>query len=360
MNVKSLLLIQQKTKNIFKDFLFKEYIKFEVIIISSSLNSQSINMYTPTPYRISTITAIGSVNSELDLDILYNNLNVVLSDTNEELQYDETQEHKCIEKGILYVEYGKKKSNTYYKGFSKKFLINRRKETSTKRFDNQLTVIYKFSQECIMNIKIFKNGHVQITGVKQINQGKEMIDILIEMIKEIAKSEEAVVKDIQLLENIGYKVALINSDFKIGFEIKRDKLYSVLINSYNNKCSFEPCIYPGVKIQYFWNSEYKCKNGVCRCNDTCFVGKGTGYGENECKKITIAVFQSGCIIITGAQTTQQIDDAYNFITNILLKHVDIVKKTSIIKIVKEESQQEVKPKIIIKKSSIIYPNSIKM
>jgi TATA-box binding protein (TBP) (component of TFIID and TFIIIB) len=211
-----------------------------------------------------------------------------------------------------------------------------------------------------MNIKIFKNGHVQITGVKQINQGKEMIDTLIEKIKEIAKVEENVVKDIKSLENIGYKVALINSDFKIGFEIKRDKLHSVLINSYNNKCSFEPCIYPGVKIQYFWNGDYKCRNGICRCHDTCFVGKGKGYGENECKKITIAVFQSGCIIITGAQTTEQIDDAYKFITNILLKHVDVVKKTSIIKLMKEETQKEVKSKIIIKKSSIIYPSSMKL
>lgn len=316
-------------------------------------------MYTPTQYRISTITAIGSLFCDdgrnddvyVDLDLLYNNLNVVLSSNTDENMKD-AQDN--IQHGILYVEYGKKKSNTFYKGFSKKFLINRRKETSAKRFDNQLTVIYKFNEECIMNIKIFKNGNVQITGVKQIEQGREMIDILIDTIKTITKHEPNVVKDVSKLCNKGYKVALINSDFKIGFEVKRDRLHSVLINSYENKCSFEPCIYPGVKIQYFWNSTNREKDGICKCKESCFAGKGSGCGDGDCKKITIAVFQSGCIIITGAQNTQQIDDAYAFITDVLYKHVEHIKKVNIAKVVKEEVVQS-KPKIVIKKSSIIYP-----
>jgi TATA-box binding protein (TBP) (component of TFIID and TFIIIB) len=319
-------------------------------------------MYSPTQYRISTITAIGSLfcagrsdtDNYIDLDLLYNNLNVVLSTHNAESMKD-AQDN--IKNGILYVEYGVKKSDTIYKGFSKKFLINRRKETSSKRFDNQLTVIYKFNEECIMNIKIFKNGNVQITGVKKIDQGKEMIDILIETITSITKNEPNVVKDVSKLQNTGYKVALINSDFKIGFEVKRDRLHSVLITSYENKCSFEPCIYPGVKIQYFWNNSNHTKDGICRCKESCFAGKGNGCGDGDCKKITIAVFQSGCIIITGAQNTQQIDDAYAFITGLLYKHVDHIKKVSIAKAVKEEAVQQ-KPKIIIKKSSIIYPSGL--
>lgn len=306
--------------------------------------------YNPTPYRISVITATGSVNTELDLDLLFNHFKVLIIDSGVE----KTPEHKY---GVVYAEYSKKKSDTYYTNFSKKFLSQKKKENKSKRFDNQLTVIYKFNDNTLMNIKMFKNGNIQITGVKSIQDGNSMIDILISIMKKICVDEPNAVKDIDKMVNNNYKVALINSDFQIGFEIKRDKLYTILINSYHNKCSFEPCIYPGVKIQYFWNSHNHDKNGVCCCKTQCSVGKNDGHGENKCKKITIAVFQSGCIIITGAQTTEQIDEVYQFICNVLNTHVDYVKKVNLNAILPITPKVE-KVKIMLKKSTIIYPQTM--
>ena len=304
-----------------------------------------------TSYRISTITVTGSVNSEINLDLMFDSLNSMI------LERGVGKDETCL-MGLVYAEYGKKRSSTYYTGFSKKFVSQRKKENVSKRFDNQLTVIYKFNEESLMNIKVFKNGNVQITGVKQISQGKEMIDILITLIKEAVDNctEGSVALSKNELANSKYKVALINSDFKIGFEIKRDKLYSVLINEYENKCSFEPCIYPGVKIQYFWNSYNALNDGVCCCKENCFSGKGNGGGDGDCKKITIAVFQSGCIIITGAQTTGQIDAAYKFICDILFSHKEFVRKINITSILPQTPIEEKKVKVILKKSSIIYPN----
>lgn len=303
--------------------------------------------YNPTVYRISTITAIGAVNSELDLDLLFSNFKTLIIENG----VDKTPDHNF---GLVYAEYSKKKSDTYYKSFSKKFLTQRKKENTSKRFDNQLTIIYKYSQESLMNIKMFKNGNIQITGVKSIQHGNKMIDILISYMKDICVNEPNAVKNVDQLANNSYKVALINSDFRIGFEIKRDKLYTILINSYNNKCSFEPCIYPGVKIQYFWNSCNKNKDGVCGCRTECSVGKSDGNGENRCKKITIAVFQSGCIIITGAQTTEQIDEVYDFICDVLKTHIEYVKKVNVSTILPVLPKVE-KVKIMLKKSTIVYP-----
>lgn len=306
-------------------------------------------MYSPTQYRISTITATGSVSADVDLDVLYTNLCKIILE-------QQVGKRDDVQTGVVYAEYGKKKSETYFTGFSKKFLTQRKKENTTKRFDNQLTVVYKYNEETLMNIKIFKNGNIQITGVKQISDGNEMIDKLINLVKQVATIDPSVVSSVDQLVNKSYKVALINSDFKIGFEIKRDKLYSVLINQYKNKCSFEPCIYPGVKIQYYWNTTNDCKDGVCKCKQHCATGKGDGVGEGCCKKITIAVFQSGCIIITGAQKTYQIDDAYAFICNVLHKHMEHIKKVNLATIL-PLAKVEVKPKVIIKKNSIIYPVS---
>ena len=46
-------------------------------------------------------------------------------------------------------------------------------------------------------------------------------------------------------------------------------------------------------------------------------GKGRGNGDGNCKKITIAVFKSGKVIITGGQNKQQLEESYRFIKNFI-------------------------------------------
>ena len=68
-------------------------------------------------------------------------------------------------------------------------------------------------------------------------------------------------------------------------------------------------------MKYYYNSSYDgC--GVCQCNNQC-NGKGSGCGDGECKRITIAIFNSGKIIITGGKTMEQLTISYNFINSIL-------------------------------------------
>jgi TATA-box binding protein (TBP) (component of TFIID and TFIIIB) len=305
------------------------------------LRGLSFKMEKTFPYRISTITATGSVNTELNLDVFYDEITIV----------DEDQ------KGVVYAEYGKKKSETVYKGFAKKFLVNKRKEVkTTKRFDNQVTIIYRLFDDQgknpnTLNIKCFRNGNVQITGIKYINQGHDMVDALIDMLRSIQSRQPSIVKDASLLKNNDYRVRLINSDFKIGFDIKREWFYKMFMTNYNNECSFEPCIYPGVKIQYFWNAVSKCKNGLCPCENECIVGKGNGCGDGNCKRITIAIFQSGCVIITGAQNYEQINDAYKFISTVLLRHRNEIEK----KVVKSDVDTKEKKIILINKKNIQLP-----
>jgi TATA-box binding protein (TBP) (component of TFIID and TFIIIB) len=55
------------------------------------------------------------------------------------------------------------------------------------------------------------------------------------------------------------------------------------------------------------------------CEKSC-KGQGNGNGEGECKRITMSIFRTGKIIITGARKMEQIETAYNFLNNILKKH----------------------------------------
>ena len=44
---------------------------------------------------------------------------------------------------------------------------------------------------------------------------------------------------------------------------------------------------------------------------------GGGNGDGDCKKVTIAVFKSGKIIITGGQNKGQLETSYRFIKNFI-------------------------------------------
>ena len=273
------------------------------------MDTLPVEKFSVSDYRISTITVTGSIGCNVNLNSLYNAIDIN--------KYP----------SIQYIEYGSNKYNHNYKGSK----LKKNMKDKTKRFDNQLTLVYTF-REYIYNIKLFKNGNVQMTGVKSIENGKLMIDELITFIKQINNidikhnlDEERIIQSEMenKLINSNYNVRLINSDFKVNYEIKRDILYKLLLQEYRINCTYEPCIYPGVKIAFYVNKdrEKKIEDGICKCDIAC-TGKKT-----TCKRITIAIFQSGCVIITGANEMKQIEMTYQYISNILETHMhEIIRK----------------------------------
>ena len=79
---------------------------------------------------------------------------------------------------------------------------------------------------------------------------------------------------------------------------------------------------------------------VCHCSKQC-KGKGLGIQMNDCKKVTISVFQSGNVIITGARTMEQVNDAYSTINKIFKNNYSSIVRYSILDF-KEENNEKVK------------------
>tara|TARA_B100000902_G_C27290607_1_gene906917 strand:- start:1308 stop:2072 length:765 start_codon:yes stop_codon:yes gene_type:complete len=237
--------------------------------------------------RISTMTQITKFHSPINLQNLFELFNI--SDT------------------ISYIEY----ADNIPKGEKKKKINKRKKDDTKKRkfFYNQVTI--HVVKHKIVNVKIFNNGGVQMTGLKSKEQGEYVVNIL----KNLLQQHGLVPNDVSLSP---IKIVLINSDFDFGQEINREMLHRLIVEE-NYYSSFEPIIYPGVNIKYYFNTNNRA--GICQCGDIC-----NGKGQNgNCKKITIAVFKSGKIIITGGQSIQQINTAYNFITSFLSENKDLIK-----------------------------------
>lgn len=275
-----------------------------------------MSMTFPTPCKISTITATGGVNSIINLQVLFEHVHI---DALKGFVYIEPPSSRNVQEG--------EKIEQVYRGKNPMIKSVTKKKKEPKRFDNQVTCIVSVNGINYANVKVFKNGRIQMTGLKFEEQGRAIIDCIIENIQEIYnRGFTNVVTSINTLMNIDYKIQLINSDFKMGIEIRRDRLNKLIQVKYQVLSSFEPCIYPGVKIQFFWNNKNKgCHTGICDCEGFC-----DGRGNSDCKKITIAVFQSGCIIITGAQTMKQINDAYIFICEAIQNHKTELQKSVIL------------------------------
>jgi len=203
-------------------------------------------------------------------------------------------------------------------GYSARDLLTKRR-VSDKTFFNQSTiVIRKLRKDTAdfkeVNVKLFANGGFQMTGVTDEGFSRDVIQWMIEDLNSLETPITT-----SPLELKKFNVQLLNSDYKMNAQAKRAELHKILCSVYNLSSTLETTIYQGVNTKYYYNESSPAGGGICRCPKFC-SGQGDGTDVGLCKRITIAVFQTGSIIITGARTQRQLDEAYDFMNRILRTH----------------------------------------
>lgn len=257
----------------------------------------------PSGINVSTMSASCKLNTIIDITNIENYL---LLNTNDIMTV------KMSNDKIRTLETIKSKTKR-----KKKIELKPKNDTSKNHFYNQITVIirvtngnYKdLSDEPKINMKLFKNGSIQMSGCKTIKNINIALNKLIVRLSEIkGKIENNKIvekKFIENLENItvkDFKINMINSNYQVNINIDRDKLYS-LLNKKKIKCSYEPCI------------------------RACVIIKYTPIEDNIDQKIvSVFIFQKGNIIITGSRSRSHILSTYNYINEILLTHIDEITK----------------------------------
>jgi len=270
----------------------------------------------PTQLRISTMTACCNVGVNIDTKYLYDSYSRD-PNTYMDLDVDRKTKYKSDSRGII----GCKAENYPIKGHFQK-------DKKSNFFNSAALNILVKDNKCT-NLKVFKNGQIQMTGVPDEETGHFAVNMLLDLLKSIPDNDEGrrIVSDKKRLCLSDYKTVLINSDYFCGVEIQRENLNQVLFDKYDMAVSYESENYPGVKLEYFWNRKYlnTLQEGRCVCSKKC-IGKGGGDGDMDCKKITISTFQSGKVIVTGGRTLEQLDNAYKFINKIFVDNYDFVRK----------------------------------
>ena len=201
---------------------------------------------------------------------------------------------------------------------AKKIISTKTSKLDKNNFYNQITIVIRINEgetndiDTVprINMKLFKNGSIQMSGCKSIASINIVLNKLVNKLKEIKCIidnnkivEKPFVEETKDLSISNFKIDMINSNYQVKMQIDRLKLYQ-LLQKKKIKSSYEPCI------------------------RACVIIKFVPEMDNDAQKeVSIFIFQKGNIIITGARAKSHIIASYTYINNILLTHYDeIIKK----------------------------------
>lgn len=205
-------------------------------------------------------------------------------------------------------------------------------------FMNCFVVILRLPIEGIykeIHIKVFNTGKLEIPGIQSYSMLDDVLKLLITILKPIVKTEIPIV----YLKNKSETV-LINSNFNCGYYVNREKLYEILKYKYKINCVYDPCSYPGIQCEFYYNSNETFQTGI---NPDAVYNKR--YKTNY--KISFMIFRTGSVLIVGKCSETILHELYKFICDILVNERNYVKGTIEKKIVKEKNITKIIRKKII-------------
>jgi TATA-box binding protein (TBP) (component of TFIID and TFIIIB) len=188
----------------------------------------------------------------------------------------------------------------------------KKKRKEKKNFFNQVSLIFRSAtlmgldpnklkekeRDKMVNVKLFINGSIQMTGCKYLDNIKKSLEILFEKLKTIKAIlndkmefiEKPFVDDVKKLDinkvNL-FNIEMINTNFNGLYQINRNKLFQLLLDK-QIEVAFDPIIHASVNVKY-------------------------RLKILPTKAISIFVFESGSITIAGSNSYDEVLEAYEFI-----------------------------------------------
>lgn len=268
------------------------------------LKNTEIYYQKPTPIKISTITLTGKVGDYVIGKFLYDRL--------------------PINKDIIYTECAKQykgnkiKKKTKYTKKEKTDKLDKRKLGRGKPLSNQISIGMQpdIKHKNPICLKIFKNGNIQLTGCKTMEEGNILYKKLYKYINNIPKIfhlkntnyKIEPIKNIVTPENLVLSSEMINASYNLNFEIKQLELYNLLKKKYQDNeifVTYDSCVSsPAVR---------------------CYLMNMSVYDERKkkFKQPCVFIYRSGSINII-VWKIDMLYKAYDFINNFINKNFNKV------------------------------------
>ena len=277
---------------------------------------------------ISTKTKISYFSKAIDLQYLFWLLPIIQYHEQKEGIIKKQMKFQCLDKEKLEYLLEKTKKYYYHKsdiicaidnpngkikfkdtrkisiGICKKDILNTRCKIKS-AFYNCFVLVFRVKVDNVfkeIHIKIFNTGKLEIPGIKN----DELLDIVLNKLISII----TLFPGYQDIKHLDHKTetVLINSNFNCGYYINREKLYDILRNKYNINSCYDPCSYPGIQSDFYYNIK-----------DSQYIQNGIQPLENKENfiKISFMIFRTGSVLMVGKCTENELIKIYNYIRNIL-------------------------------------------
>ena len=227
----------------------------------------------------------------------------------------------------------------------------------TRTFGTQVTLAaWLWPERQRVSAKLFSNGRVQLAGLRDVSHGRRVLAHLARAMLPVSADTAQDAEALVTRAEQSLLVCLESADMELGFKVRREQLFRVARDRVGCVCLYEPCRYPGVRIYYMHNEDPAPSTaGACRCSSssaaaaareedddpaaagggvlkhrreaaaatarcgTC-VGKGTGRGAGQCQRLSILVYQSGHVLLTGARCREHTARAAEFVRWLACNH----------------------------------------
>ncbi len=255
---------------------------------------------------------------------------------------------------------------------------------------NSCSIIIKPTKDIkAVNISLFSNAQMTISGCKHHYDGLEAARALLTAFKEnqhVIKGIKRLDKDaptesarrknkivfpvpneeyIRDVEILKYNITLINANYNTNYNIDLKELNQILVeNEEELFVVYDPEKHRGVQINYFWNKRndvavaaetrdsHLAQDGVCRCARACsakkvrkksyssFEIRNMSNNYDTCTKVKICIFKSGSVGLIGGTDPKHTEDAYKFVNHLLDKYYAKIVKVSLDEYLKDKKEKK--------------------
>lgn len=182
--------------------------------------------------------------------------------------------HEFIQSYNLSVEKPKKAKGVTQKTFRNQVTINIPMQSHSSKIHN-------------VSMKVFNNGRLHITGC---NNNDMIRTVLAKTVSYIVVSESVpATTDLSDLTPTNIETLMINASLDLGIKLDLHNLWDTLLNRYNLCSTYDLKVYVGI------NSKFISSLGA---------------------QVTMLIFNSGKVILTGAKEIESINEAYAFLKTI--------------------------------------------
>ncbi len=170
-------------------------------------------------------------------------------------------------------------------GLSKRDITSYRSKQKS-AFYNCFVVILRIRDNNIfkeIHVKIFNTGKLEIPGIQDDNLYNKILEEIVYILKINTQNDNITIPTHS-------DTVLINSNFRCGYYIDRDKMYNILKYKYNINATYDACSYPGIQ----------CKYQVC-----------------DTSAISFMIFRTGSVLIVGKCEMDTLNEVYEFLVKML-------------------------------------------